>query len=249
MCAAEPEGDGTGTAKAEETKSEETKSEETELEETESAEIVREQWELDFRADRMPGDLWYIRNPHPHCYEIGGGRLVLRGNDTGLDNATGSPACILREQREFVIEARSCVDLKDCGQGRFGMTAYYSSYNHYDMAVVKDETGCRLTLYKHIHDLGAVTGEIRLDREREKLWLRIRADREGYYFDYSLNSRDWTELGRGAIAGLCTEAMMERSYTGTMVGLFAEHGQGVFEEGFLIISEWMEGEMIHGIPR
>ena len=58
------------------------------------------------------------------------------------------------------------------------------------MAVVKDETGCRLTLYKHIHDLGAVTGEIRLDREREKLWFRIRADRGGYSFDYSLNSRD-----------------------------------------------------------
>ena len=36
MCAAEPEGDGTGTAKAEETKAEEKKSEETETEETES---------------------------------------------------------------------------------------------------------------------------------------------------------------------------------------------------------------------
>ena len=52
MCAAEPEGDGTGTAKAEETKAEETKAEETKSEETESEEIVREQWELDFRADR-----------------------------------------------------------------------------------------------------------------------------------------------------------------------------------------------------
>ena len=98
MTASALAGCGSGSSSTD-TKAEETKAEETKSEETESEEIVREQWELDFRADRMPGDLWYIRNPHPHCYEIGGGRLVLRGNDTGLDNATGSPACILREQR------------------------------------------------------------------------------------------------------------------------------------------------------
>jgi len=210
---------------------------------------VREIWTFDYKSNRIPADFCFIRKFNRDCYQLDKGRLVLQGKETEIDNATGSPTCILREQQEFIMEATTCLNPMACSQGRFGMIAYYSNYNHYDIAVVKESKGCRLTLYKHIHDLGAITEEVLLETGISKLWLKIRADKAGYYFEYSFDCQNWDELGRGAIAGLCTEGMMQRSYTGTMIGMFAEHGQGVFEDRFSMISERQEENFIHGISK
>ena len=199
-----------------------------------------EQWRFDYQKGQMPADCVYIRRYNEESYQPEDGRLLLWGSETVLDSVSGSPVCLLRPQEQFTITATACLNVPACGNGRFGITAYYSNYNHYDLAVIKSGNRSQLTLYKHIHDLGGVTETVGLAAELSQLWLRIRADQNGYYFEYRHQRSGWQELGRGVIAGLCTEAMMERSYTGTMIGLFAEGGKGVFEEDFVIDSKWQE---------
>ena len=43
---------------------------------------------------------------------------------------------------------------------------------------------------------------------------------------------DGEEIGRAAMASFATEGTMYMTFTGTLIGIFAENGDGVFEEGF-----------------
>ena len=55
-------------------------------------------------------------------------------------------------------------------------------------------------------------------------------DKEFYRFYYSLNGRDYTFLGQGLTAGLCTEITETMTFTGVYIGMFAENGDAEFKE-------------------
>lgn len=218
------------------------------------------EWKFPCKEQEMSGlpeELLSIRGCFPENYRQEKGKLVLRGTEIGLNDENGSPTCLLRTQEEFDTTATACLNLKECGDGRFGMTVYYSNFNHYDAAVTKKNDRCSLMLYRHIFDIAAEEYVFYLDPDAERLWLQVRASASGYDFYYriddnpqsggSQNDGHWNHLGHGTIAAMCTEAMMERSYTGTMIGLFAEEGDAVFEDGFSIESRWQGDEVTKGM--
>ena len=199
--------------------------------------------------EAFPEELSYIKGKHSENYRIKDGKLFLYGTETGLDSEMGSPSCILREQQEFKTEAVACLNLSESRCSRFGMTVYYSNYNHYDVAAVQRDGGWSLSLYKHIYDVGYESQSKHVEDAVERIWMKIQSDKTEYRFFYSTDGEAWNILGSGTIAAMCTETMMERSYTGTMIGLFSEQGAGVFEQEFTINSTWDGADLVGGIVK
>ena len=106
--------------------------------------------------------------------------------------------------------------------GRAGVTVFYSCDYHADILCERTDGGIAISLRRHIHDLEAVQGRIILPG-RSSVRLEVKADRERYTF-YA----DGHCIGSASTASFATEGTMYMTFTGTLVGIFAEGGDARF---------------------
>lgn len=172
-------------------------------------------------------ELIFVRNPAPEQFEMGRGVFTLRGGAVSLDEDGGSPALAGLRQPEFVTRFEASLDLTASRGARYGVTAYYNNCYHYDLYLSDGEDGRFLCFYKHIHDFGAELHREPIDAER--MVLAIETDREEYRFLAEWNGEKRL-IGRGTIAGLCTEGTMMMTFTGTILAVFCENGTAVFRD-------------------
>ncbi|MCL2004277.1 MAG: glycoside hydrolase family 43 protein [Oscillospiraceae bacterium] len=191
----------------------------------------------DFTSDKP--DYLYVRNPEPGRYvrDAQSKTLTLRGNGVSLrekglsarekEAAVPPPVFLGVRQTEFELTAKAEVTASsDIAKG--GLAAWYGPDYHYVIyltrygGVTYARTACR------VHGM-----EVKSDRVPiygDSATLCIITGKDYYSLCYTDGAGSTVELARGATAGLCTEGTATMTFTGTLLGMFAERGEVVFGE-------------------
>lgn len=185
----------------------------------------------DFSGDGFSLHYNFLRNPHMENYIRNGRRkeLLLQGTEITLNQAD-SPTWLGIRQKGFKTISTVKVSIPNIIQGmRAGLTAFYNDSYHYEIYLTRDSDTDKVCLAKHIHDIFMVTAGAEIPGT-DTITLRMVSDKTYYRFSYSLDGRQFIELGTGLVAGLCTESTKTMTFTGTYIALFAENGQGIFKD-------------------
>ena len=166
-----------------------------------------------------------VRAEHKECYEEGEDIMKIHGG-CKLSEPLGEPSLLLLRQEAFETSFTATLKTDESLTGRAGVTVFYNSDYHAALYAERCANGIKLTFRRHIHDLEAVVFEEVLC-ERDRIIFEIRSDREWYSF-YA----DGRFIAKASIAAFSTESTMYMTFTGTLLGIFAENGDGVFEKGF-----------------
>lgn len=158
-------------------------------------------------------------------------RLLLKGSTVTL-NEQDTPTWVGVRQKGFETETTVRVFPKRVCQGmRVGLTSYYNMDYHYEIYLTREQDRWIVALAKHVHDLFAVTAQAEVELNAEgAIDLKIDTDPEYYTFRYSTDGVHYQLLGRGAVAGLCTEQTRTMTFTGTYLAMFAENGDAKFAD-------------------
>lgn len=176
---------------------------------------------LSFSLPLSKQNLLKVRAPKNECYkqDLERGTITITG-DVDISTPLAEPSILLFRQQEFREEFSVILNTGSL-TGRAGLTVFYNSDYHADIVAEKKEGMTRIFLRRHVHDLEAVTNTIEADNG--KIRLEVKADEEKYSF-YA----DGVLLGTAALASFATEATMYMTFTGTLIGIFAEEGEAEF---------------------
>lgn len=190
------------------------------------SEACKTDWSFfdDFSSEEPSSQYNYIRNPVAENYQRLPKERVLRltGTDMTLSHCA-SPTFLGVRQREFetittVTLSADCKDNHQCA----GLTAFYNQDYHYDILLTKQDGQDRICLRKQVHDILTITASHAISYAGS-VELQIISDRKDYRFLYRVDDGEFIELGRGCVAGLCTEGTQTMSFTGTYLGMFSEN--------------------------
>jgi len=188
---------------------------------------------FDFGVSPFGKELFYTRNPVEENYQLDtkNKELILTGTEVTINEPGTSPTMISFRQPDFNAVVTVFIKADLCEAKRCGVSAYYNNDYHYDIYLGIENGQTYVGFYKHIHDFGMEIKRIVLS-DAGIIGFQIQANREGYRFFYKTETEEeYTELGFGHIAGLCTEGTMNMTFTGTLFSLFSENGKGVFVRG------------------
>lgn len=209
------------------------------MEGTLPGEIEETDWSFrdDFSREQLNLRYAFLRNPDSSCYQLDPKHrgLRLRGTELTL-NDQDSPSFLGIRQWEFSVRAEVRFSVESLQEGgRIGITAFYNEDYHYEIYVTKKSGRYYICTAKKVHDILAESEGMELkscefqSSEPEGLQditLRIIADRQAYSFCYvDRKGKEWL-CGKGMTAGLSTEQTWKMSFTGVMLGMFAENGIG-----------------------
>ena len=178
-----------------------------------------------FADDIDSSPLLRVRSRGKELYERGNGSLVIHSRDS-LSKEKGEPALLLLRQTEFETVFSSELRTDSSLTGKAGVTAFYNSDYHADLYLEWRAGKLHAVFRRKIHDLECIVSDSEMEA-KPAVRLEIRTDREWYIF-YA----DGKEMGRASIASFATEGTMYMTFTGTLLGIFAEDGDGCFEKGF-----------------
>ena len=192
-------------------------------------------------ADAFAGALrpeWRtLRAPLPPCRaRVGEDRqLHLSATDALLSTENATPALLCVPQPGFRIRCSVQAKLPAARETRCGLTAFYEADYHYDLYVQRRGASAFVCLRKRLHDLEAVVRQLPLPTGCGRVRLCIEADAQQYRFYAQPDGKSEKPLflGTAVPAGLSTEGTLYMSFTGVMLGVFSEEGEGVFG-GFLL---------------
>ncbi len=180
---------------------------------------------ISFHQDLPDTSVLRLRAEHASRYERCIDSLLIHGGDE-LSKDMGEPASLLLRQPEF--ESVFSADLR-CDEtltGCAGITVFYNSDYHADLCLERTGEEIRVSFRRKIHDLETAVLKKTIN-PGHSVHLEVRTGRQWYVF-----FADGEEIGRAAMASFATEGTMYMTFTGTLIGIFAENGDGVFEEGF-----------------
>lgn len=181
-----------------------------------------------FCLDVLSPHWTYIRNPVKENYQMVHPGICLKGKGVRLDQEKESPTFLGIRQTEF--RTKTAVKMKISSEkGIAGIVAYYNSNYYYAMTVIRDNRQLYLQMEKHIHDECIKSRPVEVPENVEETRLIVETDREFYYFYADIQGRKQL-IGKGHVAGLCTEGTMTMTFTGVFLGLFALEGESVFQE-------------------
>ena len=188
----------------------------------------------DFTAARLSPQYAFIRSCDARRYSLepGKGRLTLSGAGVHLCDAEATPVFLGVRQREFcgICQANLTVEAGALA----GITAFYNDSYHYAAFVENRGGKIHAGIKKAIHDIRIHTRTAELTSANVTLTLRF--NREWYEFSVT-SGYDTFILGRGAVAGLCSECVAAHSFTGVFLGMYCESGHVQFRSFRISYSE------------
>ncbi len=193
-------------------------------------ELVNRNFYDDFSGNKFDLHYNFLRNPHMENYILNGNKeLLLKGTEITL-NQVDSPTWIGIRQKGFETVSTVNVSIPKAIQGmRAGLTAFYNDSYHYEIYLTVESNVYKICVAKHVHDIFTVTSSIEIPRA-DNINLQMISDKTYYRFSYSLDGKNYIEIGSGLVVGLCTESTKVMTFTGTYIGLFAENGHGIFKD-------------------
>lgn len=162
-----------------------------------------------------------VRHLENYVQDIGKRKIMLRGKNP-ITEDKGEPTILLTRQTGFEIEASIGLETDASLTGVGGVCAWYSNWYALILEIWKENGVVFYRTVRCVHDLVHKQKKRKLGN-MESLCLGIRADRSGYAV--LVNGRT---VAKASIANFCTEGCMENSFTGTMLGFFAQNGDAVF---------------------
>lgn len=151
--------------------------------------------------------------------------IKLKGNGS-LSDSSGVPSLILLRQKDFKSYFKATLDVSSL-KGKAGIAVYYNSDYYAAMYIEKNISGkLTLNLRRHIHDFEGFAFSEDL-HGTDSILLEIYSDESWYRF-----LANGKEIGKASTASFATEGTMYVTYTGTMIGIFAEEGEARFIGGF-----------------
>ena len=175
-----------------------------------------------FDGDRLNLRWSFVRNPKRGNYVLSNG-LTLTGGKDDLSTEGGCPTMILARQQSFDVEFTAQLQGEIEEGQRSGISAFYNSFNHYDIYVTKENGTYKVCLRKRVADIDIVVESHTIDYSGS-IDLKIVGDESWYTFFYEVNGT-FVELGRGRTALLATEVTYPMTFTGTFLGVFTEKGK------------------------
>ncbi|NBK24974.1 MAG: glycoside hydrolase family 43 protein [Spirochaetia bacterium] len=184
---------------------------------------------VDFSRPLAEYPLLKVRLPKSDCYVQIEGNLLLCGEDE-LGTSLGNPTLLALRQTSFRSTFTCRLSLTDL-QGKAGLVAWYNSDYHCKLVVQRISDDClHISLVRHIHDMEAATNSLLLRCEGTEVTLSCTTDTTSYQFFVGD-----TLIGSASIASFCSETTMYMSFTGTLLGIFAEQGKATFLSSMSLI--------------
>jgi len=176
-------------------------------------------FEDSFHGDRLNLRWNFVRNPVRERYELTGDGLLLHGG--GLLDAD-APTLAVTRQQAFCVRAEA--GMRVALGGSAGLAAYYNKDYFAAIRLAGEGTQRRVELVSRVHALSCVAASHAIDADEVE--FAVSADRHRYTFSFRAGG-DWTEMGGVSVAGLCTEATMDMTFTGAYLGVFCESGHAL----------------------
>ena len=186
-----------------------------------------------FTGETLASDWTFVRMRKLGAYTITGQGLRLAGDSQTLNDPL--PTAALLRQREFCMRAETLLAGGVADSGRAGLTAYYNSEYHAEIALCKVNGIPHVRLTATVHGMSFTVSEKEVDAA-DKLTLSVEADGESYRF-FCGGADAQREIGHCPTAMFCTEGTRTMTFTGTFFGVFAENTQALFERFSCISSE------------
>lgn len=182
----------------------------------------------DFKEASLKKEWTFVRDPEAGLYSLTEvpGCLTLTGQNS-LSDAWNSPAFAGVRQQEHVQETKAVLKGALAEGQRAGVAAYYNADYHYEIYLRRENNIYSIGVSKRVHDMEAEVFSKPVAYQGE-LRLEIASDDSFYYFRWGTADNDMEEVGRGAVAGLCTEGTAGNTYTGVFLGLFTVGGSASF---------------------
>ncbi|MBQ2048950.1 MAG: hypothetical protein II493_00895, partial [Spirochaetales bacterium] len=167
-----------------------------------------------------------IRVPKDECYIRNAGKSVLTlVGQQELETPLGHPTMLLIRQPEFNCVFTAKLDT-DSLEGTAGVCAWLQTNYHARLEIRREKNSVVASMYRHVHDLGAVTAEKTLPDVHGEIELSIIASNDSYEF-----RADGIPVDRISYASLTTGCTCGNCFTGTMFGIFAQKGKATFLKG------------------
>lgn len=154
------------------------------------------------------------------------GDMRLRGNGSELSSPMGNPSFFGIRQQEFGCRMRTLVH-DWTSSAVFGVAAYLSNDTFLNIRV---DTGAnRVSLWQCLHGMTVPVSSVWMpDGLPDSLVLEIVSDPRSYQFRWGNNPEHLRLLGSLSVAGLCAEGTRTMTFTGVLVGPYAECGEVSF---------------------
>ncbi len=161
----------------------------------------------------------FIRNPDMSKYERGNNRLVLKPSLGSIDkNSSGTFTYVCMAQPGFECMAEVSMEFNpEQDTEEAGILLYHTHSFFYSFGLRNTEGNRMLFLRKHAEDFDDISYITIV--EQRLVTMHIIADREKYIFCIEDNA-GWREVARASTRFLSNE-VIGRSFTGTMLGLYA----------------------------
>lgn len=174
-------------------------------------------WKADFRNTCWEPEWIFIRSPQNEAYERGNGELKLRPSCIRFSDRK-NPVFAAVRQIDFECEVDTVFDFEPCYMGdEAGIAIILSSQFYILFVKKKTEKGICLVLEKNADDMYQRACEIQVPSGY--IYLKIRCDKEHYYFSYSMDGVDYREVASASTRFLSCE-VAGRCFTGTVIGLY-----------------------------
>ena len=182
---------------------------------------------VDFRNDISEYPLLKLRVPKESCYIQDKEKRKLRlVGENDINTALGHPTMLALRQTSFTSTFTTELEIHSL-EGTAGSVAWLRTDYHYRLALKMKDNLLTCRLIRHVHDFEAVTAEQTLDiSAQDSVELTIKTTPESYSFFVN-----GTMIDSCSYAGLTTSCALGNCFTGTLLGIYAEHGNAVFLDG------------------
>lgn len=156
--------------------------------------------------------------------------LVLVGTED-INTPLGHPTLLAVRQNSFDCSFKAKLDLSSL-KGTAGVVAWLRTDYHYRMEIHRNDNRIFCSLIRHIHDFEAKTAEITLDTADLSSVVLLTIDIKPETYSFHVND---TLIDNCSYAGLTTNCALGNCFTGTLLGIYAEHGKATFVEGMRLV--------------
>jgi len=201
-----------------------------------AAQEERCKWTDDFTENEWNCRWRFVGNPDMTQYERTGSGLRMTPR-----HARDIASCMLCvPQPDFVFDASVELDAHPVQDGdEAGFALYHTKEFHYLYGIREKDGEQMLFLEKRAEDFRQCVFEKALCGESVAA-LRVRGEKEQYFFDMRYNDSEWVCMGTASTRFLSCE-VVGRSFTGTMLGLYALISEpGMAAERFSVVFRHFE---------
>lgn len=172
----------------------------------------------------------YIRNPDCACYLTDENGLHLRANGKLLSDSGANPAFLGIRQGALCCRAQVQIAIPDEVGARCGISAFYNNDYHFDLYITRTPKDIQIGCFKRLHDMQCLvfSKTICYTPCDGDCMLQIDANELQYTFSYKLPDKPWEIVATGLTAALSTETTHTMTFTGVLLGLYCEKGEGIF---------------------